>query len=215
MTPTTGSYSDPIMIDCEEACDGTSAGRRCHNPAAFDSSILRARPRKPIESRRSSRRAPGEQRSPSSPTKARRGGISAKATTFEELLRNKMTQSARQLARRELARRRLFSDTPRCSCTEDEGCAESCQNRAMCYDCDENNCGIGPRCTNRLANKVEARCKVLRAGDRGAGLFADEPIQRDQFVAQYTGEVITMKECRERYCSIYSDRQVSPSPHRI
>ncbi|XWW94469.1 hypothetical protein V2A60_008768 [Cordyceps javanica] len=79
----------------------------------------------------------------------------------------------------------------------------------MCYDCDETYCRIGPRCcTNRLATKIEARCKVLPAGDRGAGLFADEAIRPNRFVAQYTGEVIPVEECLERYCSIYSGRQV-------
>lgn len=130
---------------------------------------------------------------------------------FEELLRNMRTRSTR----RKRAPSRSLSTKPCCSCTEDEGCAELCQNRAMCYGCDETNCLVGPRCTNRLANQVEARCQVLPAGGKGFGLFADETIHQSQLVAQYTGEVITMDECRERYCSIYSDRQVSPSPHRI
>lgn len=222
---TTGSYSNPIIVDGEDARDGTCAGRRCHNLPAFDLSILRPRQQESyclpdlfhparygIRSRRTSRKALGRQRSPSSPTKARPNGISTKAMTLEGISRNKTIKSAR----RKLAPYRSISELPHCSCTEYEGCAASCQNRAMCYDCNETNCRIGPRCTNRLARKVEARCKVLPAGDKGLGLFADEPIRRNQLVAQYTGEVITMSECRERYCSIYSSRQVSPrTPHWI
>lgn len=205
---TTGSHATPILIDCNEAY--ANRPQRKHRKEAvyrlgdlFDCEkygIGRPKPKGPLR----------QAHSRSSPPKVRRDGTCAKPTPFKEVSRNRITK----LAGRKLARSLLFDEAACCSCTDDEGCAESCQNREMCYGCDKTNCRIGPRCTNRVANKVEARCKVLQAGDRGFGLFADEAIRRNQFVAQYTGEVITMSECRERYSSIYSGRQVSPSPHQ-
>ncbi|PMB63417.1 Histone-lysine N-methyltransferase ASH1L [Beauveria bassiana] len=72
-----------------------------------------------------------------------------------------------------------------------------------------------PRCTDRLATKIGARCKVLRADDREFGLFTDEPIHHSQFVAQYTGEVIPMIEYRERYRSRYNGRQTTTAKRMV
>lgn len=219
----TGSRSNPILIDCGEARVGARAGRCYHNPLpSSEPHTLRARQKRPRYCLRDlfspkkygiCQGVPREelrwQCSRSIAAKARCNGISAQPRSFEELSRSKTTK----LTRRKLTPSRSYSAKPCCSCTEDEGCTELCQNRAMCYSCDEDNCRVGPGCTNRPAYKVEARCKVLSAGGKGFGLFADERIQQSQLVAQYTGEVITMEECRERYCSVYSERsQVGSRP---
>lgn len=126
-------------------------------------------------------------------------------TSFKDISRNTISEQAR----RELKAPLSLPAASYCICREDDGCAESCHNREMAYDCDETNCRIGGHCTNRLTTQDQPKCSVLQAGDKGYGLFADEPIRQGRVVAQYTGKVITMSEVRDRYESKYSDLEVS------
>lgn len=46
-----------------------------------------------------------------------------------------------------------------CICTTEEGCGDDCLNRVMQYECDDNNCNVGPDCGNRPFAELAWRCR--------------------------------------------------------
>ena len=73
------------------------------------------------------------------------------------------------------------------------------ENSKAIYECNIN-CLCPPTCNNRL---LQHGCdRPLRASFlddmRGHGLFAEQRIQKGEFVIEYIGEVITQSEAHER-----------------
>lgn len=107
----------------------------------------------------------------------------------------------------------------KCVCKPEDGCAETCQNRSMLYECDEHNCNIGREfCTNRQFKDLQERTKkggryrvgveVLKTEDRGFGIRANRCFEPYQIIMEYTGEIITNEECENRMNEIYKDNKV-------
>ncbi|KAI9812702.1 MAG: hypothetical protein M1832_000359 [Thelocarpon impressellum] len=105
-------------------------------------------------------------------------------------------------------------EASRCLCTSGTGCEEHCQNRAMFYECDENNCNVGPaHCTNRAFEDLRRRGKaggkfnsgveVVRTEGKGFGVRSNRSFEPHQIIVEYTGEIITQEECEERMQSAY------------
>ncbi|KAI0012019.1 SET domain-containing protein [Xylariaceae sp. FL0662B] len=106
----------------------------------------------------------------------------------------------------------------KCVCTPEDGCAESCQNRIMLYECDETNCNIGSRlCQNRAFARLQERIKeggkyrvgveVIKTEDRGYGIRSNRCFEANQIIMEYTGEIITEEECDRRMNEKYKDNQ--------
>lgn len=108
-----------------------------------------------------------------------------------------------------------------CTCTEDTGCDENCQNRYMFYECDDGNCRLGPECGNRSFEELKQRTKaggkynigveVIKTPDRGYGVRSNRTFEPNQIIVEYTGEIITQDECERRMRKDYKNNDVSPS----
>lgn len=105
-------------------------------------------------------------------------------------------------------------------CKPEDGCAESCQNRIMLYECDEMNCNAGKEhCTNRaFASLAERRAgggkyrvgvEVIKTADRGYGVRSNRCFEPNQIIMEYTGEIITEEECERRMREKYKNNAVS------
>lgn len=109
----------------------------------------------------------------------------------------------------------------KCVCKPEDGCAESCQNRIMLYECDEMNCNAGKEyCTNRaFASLAERRAgggkyrvgvEVIKTSDRGYGVRSNRCFEPNQIIMEYTGEIITEEECERRMREKYKNNAVGP-----
>ncbi|ORY67456.1 uncharacterized protein BCR38DRAFT_456225 [Pseudomassariella vexata] len=106
----------------------------------------------------------------------------------------------------------------KCVCTPEDGCAESCQNRIMLYECDQTNCNVGPaHCQNRAFARLQERTKaggkyrvgveVIKTEDRGYGIRSNRCFEPNQIIMEYTGEIITEEECDRRMNEKYKENQ--------
>lgn len=106
----------------------------------------------------------------------------------------------------------------KCVCTPEDGCAESCQNRIMLYECDNTNCNAGAAtCQNRAFARLQDRIKaggkyrvgveVVKTEDRGFGIRANRCFEPGQIIMEYTGEIITEEECEHRMEEKYKDNE--------
>lgn len=121
----------------------------------------------------------------------------------------------------------------KCLCTPESGCNDGCINRHLQYECDKENCNIGPEyCTNRAFAELERRRKgygrkkgknkdklvgndydfgveVLPTKDRGYGVRSMRSFEPHQIIMEYAGEVITQEECDRRMRNEYKNNKVS------
>lgn len=82
-------------------------------------------------------------------------------------------------------------DQGRCPCIGEDGLD-------VANECGPS-CGCGLKCGNRLTQGgVSLRLKVVRDKRKGWGLFADQFIEKGQFVCEYAGELLTTKEATSR-----------------
>ncbi|KAH0182988.1 SET domain-containing protein, partial [Aureobasidium melanogenum] len=110
-------------------------------------------------------------------------------------------------------------ETSRCVCTwpapgfPARGCDESCLNRAMDYECDSNNCGLGDLCTNREFAEIKPPTsdpssfgvEIIETFDRGFGVRARRPYKPHQIIIEHTGEIITPNEADRRMKEDYKN----------
>ncbi|KAL1987738.1 hypothetical protein VTN96DRAFT_2578 [Rasamsonia emersonii] len=104
-----------------------------------------------------------------------------------------------------------------CTCTEETGCDENCQNRYMFYECDDTNCRLGPNCGNRSFEELKQRIKaggkynigveVIKTPDRGYGVRSNRTFEPNQIIVEYTGEIITQQECERRMRTVYKNNE--------
>ncbi|KAG1676074.1 hypothetical protein FOA52_014939 [Chlamydomonas sp. UWO 241] len=80
-----------------------------------------------------------------------------------------------------------------------DGCGPDCINRLLCIECVEGFCPCEEHCTNQVfSTRKYARIEVKRAGAKGFGLFATEPIKAGSFIIEYVGEVLEEEEYLRR-----------------
>ncbi|KAI9769405.1 MAG: hypothetical protein M1840_004107 [Geoglossum simile] len=118
----------------------------------------------------------------------------------------------------EIWKKNKIKEVSKCVCTPENGCDEDCQNRHMFYECDENNCAVGPeRCSNRSFADLKERCKaggkyhigveVFKTEDRGYGVRANRSFEPNQIILEYAGEIITQEECERRMKKEYKKKE--------
>ncbi|CAM1501610.1 Fc.00g035940.m01.CDS01 [Cosmosporella sp. VM-42] len=106
----------------------------------------------------------------------------------------------------------------KCVCKPEDGCGESCQNRIMLYECDEQNCNVGKQfCSNRAFANLTARrnkggkfrvgVEVIKTSDRGYGVRSNRCFKPNQIIMEYAGEIITEEECERRMTEVYRDNE--------
>ncbi|KAI5209354.1 hypothetical protein AUEXF2481DRAFT_616729 [Aureobasidium subglaciale EXF-2481] len=139
--------------------------------------------------------------------------------------KNRLVGDAKEYWRKPYFERSLCICTPPVPGTSEPGCGEHCLNRAMDYECDSNNCGLGDLCTNRdfaglgvrmeRANKADkksayylfnAGVEVVKTPDRGFGVRACRSYEPNQIITEYTGEIITPNEAGRRIREDYKDK---------
>ncbi|KAF4978841.1 hypothetical protein FZEAL_4843 [Fusarium zealandicum] len=111
-----------------------------------------------------------------------------------------------------------FHDMSKCVCKPEDGCGESCQNRIMLYECDEQNCNVGKQhCSNRAFANLTARrnkggkyrvgVEVIKTSDRGHGVRSNRCFRPNQIIMEYAGEIITEDECERRMTEVYKNNE--------
>lgn len=74
-----------------------------------------------------------------------------------------------------------------------------CDNRSQFFECSPKSCPNGEKCQNqRFQKRQYAPVKAVYVGKRGWGLMSLTKIEKDDFVIEYVGEVLTNKMFEER-----------------
>ncbi len=77
------------------------------------------------------------------------------------------------------------------------------QNKAMQIECDEN-CQDRGGCYNKRIQKCKVKKGRKKRGKKGFGLFADEDIQKGEYVIEYVGKIV-YKDPDNKYGMKYKD----------
>ncbi|XP_010432931.1 PREDICTED: histone-lysine N-methyltransferase ASHR3 isoform X3 [Camelina sativa] len=75
-------------------------------------------------------------------------------------------------------------------------CCRSCVCRVQCISCSKG-CGCPETCGNRPFRK-EKKMKIVKTEHCGWGVEAAEPINKEEFIIEYIGEVISDAQCEQR-----------------
>ncbi|XP_010438120.1 PREDICTED: histone-lysine N-methyltransferase ASHR3-like isoform X2 [Camelina sativa] len=75
-------------------------------------------------------------------------------------------------------------------------CCRSCVCRVQCISCSKG-CGCPETCGNRPFRK-EKKMKIVKTEHCGWGVEAAEPINKEDFIIEYIGEVISDAQCEQR-----------------
>ena len=98
------------------------------------------------------------------------------------------------------------------------GCDETCLNRVMQYECNDENCNLSASvCGNRAFAELTTRMKkggpydvgveVLKTPNRGFGVRSCRTWAPGQIIMEYTGEIVSEGECQRRMREEYKDKQ--------
>ncbi|KAF2155136.1 SET domain-containing protein [Myriangium duriaei CBS 260.36] len=135
---------------------------------------------------------------------------------WKKLSRNSFTPSAKEVWRSKKMDRSMCLCRPPAPHSPEEGCDENCINRHMLYECDENNCALGPElCTNRAfadlakrtkkGNEFDIGVEIIKTPECGYGLRANRSFAPGQIIIEYCGEVISQEESDRRMNEVYKD----------
>ncbi|RMZ78331.1 hypothetical protein DV738_g3880, partial [Chaetothyriales sp. CBS 135597] len=111
-----------------------------------------------------------------------------------------------------------FVENSTCMCKPEAGCGEDCMNRFMYYECDEQNCKLGPdQCRNRAfadlaqrkkkGDKYSIGVEVIKTADRGYGVRSNRTFEPNQIIVEYSGEILTQEECEKRMRKEYKNNE--------
>jgi [histone H3]-lysine4 N-trimethyltransferase ASH1L len=88
---------------------------------------------------------------------------------------------------------------PQAMCTCVQSCGACCQNVIDDVECDESCCTIGRGCGNRWEAVDNVAVDVVGYTDTYHALVSEQPIEMGTVVIEYTGEILTIGMCEERY----------------
>ncbi|KAG1692184.1 hypothetical protein DVH05_025614 [Phytophthora capsici] len=97
-------------------------------------------------------------------------------------------------------------DIPLCGCRCQDGgerpCETSCENRSMNVECVAGRCSSNTNCSNqRFQEGSSVSLSLALCGQKGIGLVAEQRIEKDSFIIEYTGEVIPRGDYYKRYAN--------------
>lgn len=137
-----------------------------------------------------------------------------KPPNYRSLTKNRFIGDARQ----QWKKQRHGDGPSKCVCKPEDGCGESCYNKIMLYECEDNNCNAPDRCANRPFASLAERTKgggqyrigveVFKTKDRGFGVRSNRCFQPREMIMEYTGEIITEEECLRRMDTVYKNNEV-------
>lgn len=105
---------------------------------------------------------------------------------FREVTQNKYTGVEKPIGR----------SATGCDCVEQ--CGDLCRNVRMRLECGDS-CKFGDNCINkRFQQKKYAKVSSFETGEKGKGLRAEQWINKNQFVIEYLGEIISHDEIVKR-----------------
>ena len=83
---------------------------------------------------------------------------------------------------------------------DDEDVSSDCElNQAIRMECTEEKCRNGTRCENRrFQQRRWKKMRVQQTKSKGAGLFAMERLEKDDFVVEYVGQVVSEEDAQKR-----------------
>lgn len=97
-------------------------------------------------------------------------------------------------------------DLHQCSCKPEYKCGNDCLNRMVYTECNPESCVAGQNCQNtKIQQNITASVEFFKTQNKGWGVKANELIEADTFIIEYTGEVISTSECKERMRTIYKN----------
>ncbi|XP_073978076.1 histone-lysine N-methyltransferase ash1 isoform X3 [Rhodnius prolixus] len=96
-----------------------------------------------------------------------------------------------------------------CNCrpTDDIGCGEDCINRMILTECSPQSCPCGDKCSNQKIQRHEWAPDLLKfmTKDKGWGVKTRQKIEKDKFILEYVGEVVSDREFKSRMQSRYQN----------
>ncbi|EME38812.1 hypothetical protein DOTSEDRAFT_83490 [Dothistroma septosporum NZE10] len=136
---------------------------------------------------------------------------------WQKLNRNRLVGDAKDIWQKPA---KLVASACVCSAPTEEddiGCDETCLNRVMQYECNEDNCALdAATCSNRPFAEIDRRLKkggsfdigveVVKTDKRGFGIRSTRSFRPDQIIMEYTGEIISEGECQRRMREEYKDK---------
>ncbi|EEA07237.1 SET domain-containing protein [Cryptosporidium muris RN66] len=116
------------------------------------------------------------------------------STSFKRLLRN-------EYCFKRYVNKRLAQDLGRCSCTK--SCDQYCTNKSIYIECNKDTCQICKQgskdCGNcRFTLRQYKLVTLFDTKSKGIGLRTAEDIKLGEFVIEYVGEIINLKQLEER-----------------
>jgi len=93
-----------------------------------------------------------------------------------------------------------------CSCKSQDECGDDCECRVQSMSCSKA-CKCSDKCCNKPFRK-DKRLKVVKTQHCGWGAVAVEAIKKDEFVIEYTGEVIDDAMCEKRLWEMKGRRSI-------
>lgn len=94
-------------------------------------------------------------------------------------------------------------ETMKCDC--EQSCDTNCINRQTFIECSPNICSFEDSCTNNKIQKGSiAPLQVFDTENKGFGVRATKFIQKNSFIIEYIGEIISKQYFEERLRTIYS-----------
>lgn len=99
-------------------------------------------------------------------------------------------------------------EIPTCCCLPEDECGNSCQNRAMQFECSAEKCPCEEKCRNncfQTNNCMPKPIEQFATQQKGLGVRATQRIEKNTFILEYVGEVITLREYEKRLKTIYKN----------
>lgn len=97
-------------------------------------------------------------------------------------------------------------DSPHCSCKPEYECGKNCFNRLVYTECNPETCPCGDKCQNtKIQNQIVIPVERFITQNKGWGVRTNQLIMKGNFVLEYIGEVITLREFKERMGTMYKN----------
>ncbi len=86
-----------------------------------------------------------------------------------------------------------------CQCYFDDPCGNSCVNKELMIECDEDSCPVSNTCQNRRFQQQEyKKIDIVTTKKKGFGVIAKQDIHANEFIVEYLGEYITEHKFQQR-----------------
>lgn len=100
----------------------------------------------------------------------------------------------------------LSPDLGPCRCTLDYSCGSDCLNRSLFTEYDSETCKSGNNCQNtNIQKNITIPVERCVTKNKGLGIRCIQHIPNGTYIMEYTGEVISLNECKIRMQTVYKN----------